>query len=51
GANDLRAKVGGGVMFTRPNGVSLHATGSYHGIGDDDFLAYSGKLWVNVPLN
>ncbi|MCP4243031.1 MAG: hypothetical protein GY772_20960, partial [bacterium] len=51
GANDLRAKVEGGVLFTRPGGVSLRATGSYDGIGDDDFSAYSGKLWVNLPLN
>ncbi len=48
--NDLRAKIEGGVLITRPNGVSLRATGSYDGIGDDDFSAYSGKLWVSVPL-
>ncbi len=50
-ANDVRAKVEGGVMLTRPGGVGVRATGAYDGIADDDFSAYSGKLWVNMPLN
>lgn len=50
-ANDVRAKVEGGVMLTRPGGVGVRATGAYDGIGDGDFSAYSGKLWVNMPLN
>ena len=50
-ADDLRGKVEGGILFTRPDGVSMRATGSYDGIGADDFEAYSGKLWLNFPLN
>ena len=49
--NDLRAKIEGGVRFTRPDGVSFRATGSYDGIGDDDVEAYGGKLWLGFPLN
>lgn len=49
--NDFRGKVEGGVLFLCTNGVSLRAAGSYDGIGDGDFSAYSGKLRVSVPLN
>jgi outer membrane autotransporter protein len=49
--DDTRAKIEGGVLIRTPSGWGLRAAGSYDGIGGDDFEAYSGSLWVNVPLN
>lgn len=49
--DELRAKVEAGVLVQMTSGWSLRATGSYDGIGADDYEAYSAKLWLNVPLN
>jgi hypothetical protein len=38
-------------MVKLPDGKALRASGSYDGIGDDDFEAWSGKLWLNIPLD
>lgn len=49
--NDSRAKVEGGVLVRTPSGYAIRAAGSYDGIGEKDLEAYSGSLWINVPLN
>ena len=49
--SDLRAKVQGGVSFVAPSGYTLRASGGVDGLGDDKFEAYSGQLWINMPLN
>jgi hypothetical protein len=38
-------------MLMMPEGASVRATGAYDGIGSDDFHAYSGQMWVNLPLH
>jgi hypothetical protein len=48
---ELRAAVEAGLMVKLPDGKALRASGSYDGIGDDDFEAWSGKLWLNIPLD
>lgn len=49
--NDARAKLEGGVIIRTPEGYAIRAAASYDGIGQDDFEAYSGSLWINIPLN
>lgn len=49
--NDNRAKLEGGVIVRTPSGYAIRAAGAYDGIGQEDFEAYSGSLWINVPLN
>jgi outer membrane autotransporter protein len=49
--DESRAKLEGGVLVTTPQGWGLRAAGAYDGIGSDDLEAYSGSLWVNIPLN
>jgi hypothetical protein len=49
--NRDRARVEGGVIIRKPNGPAMRAAVSYDGIGDSDFDAVSGKLWLNFPLN
>lgn len=49
--DEARAKVEGGILIYTPAGWGLRAAGAYDGIGASDFDAYSGSLWVNVPLN
>ncbi|MFP4539071.1 MAG: autotransporter outer membrane beta-barrel domain-containing protein, partial [Dichotomicrobium sp.] len=49
--DDFRAKVEGGVIYATPEGYKLRAAGSYDGLGDDEFEAWSAKAWLNVPLN
>jgi outer membrane autotransporter protein len=51
GPDDFRGKFEAGVMFMMPEGASVRATGSYDGIGSDDFHAYGGQMWVNLPLH
>ncbi len=38
-------------MVRMQNGLGLRAAGTYDGIGADDFEAYGGSLWINVPLD
>src|SRR5262249_3643260 len=51
--NDIRAKVETGLLVHMPNpsAASFRATVSYDGIGDDDFHAWGGQVWVNWPLH
>jgi outer membrane autotransporter protein len=49
--DESRAKLEGGVLVTTPQGWGLRAAGAYDGIGSDDLEAYSGSVWVNIPLN
>ena len=49
--NDIRARVEAGVRLMKPWGYTLRTTGSIDGLGDDDFKAYGGQLWINMPLN
>lgn len=48
---ETRAEIEGGVMVTTASGWAFRAAGRYDGIGGDDFEAYGGSLWVNVPLH
>lgn len=49
--DDFRVKVEGGVIVRAPTGLSFRTTLSYDGLGADDFSAWGGQVWVNVPLN
>ena len=49
--DDFRAKLEGGLQITRANGWSFRASANYDGIGADDFEAYGGQLWLEIPLN
>ena len=49
--NDFRGLVEAGATLTTTNGLSIRATGSYDGIGDDDFEAYKGQFFVIMPFN
>jgi len=49
--NRTRAKVEGGVLLRSPSGPSVRAAASFDGIGDNDFSAVTGKVWVSVPFN
>jgi hypothetical protein len=49
--DETRAKVEGGVMIRTPAGWALRAAGMYDGLGSDDFEAYGGSLWVNIPIH
>jgi hypothetical protein len=51
GTDEFRGKLQAGILFTMPSGYTVRARGSYDGIGSDDFEAYGGQLWVNLPLN
>ena len=49
--DDFRAKVEGGIIYATPDGYKFRAAGSYDGIGDDSFDAWSAKAWLNIPLD
>jgi outer membrane autotransporter protein len=49
--DEFRAKLEAGVIFASPDGYRLRAAGSYDGLGDSDFEAWSAKAWLNIPLN
>lgn len=49
--NKSRAKLDGGIVVRRQEGMGLRAAVSYDGIGESDFEAWSGQLWLNIPLN
>ena len=51
GDDGLSGKVEGGVLVQMPSGVSWRAVGDYYGIGDGDFDAYGGQVWLSIPLN
>ncbi len=51
GTDETRAKIEGGILIQTPEGLGLRWAGSYDGLGSDDYDAYSGSLWVNIPLN
>ena len=48
--DDLRLKIEGGATLRGASGTSIRATLSYDGIGAQDFSAWGGQLWVNIPL-
>ena len=50
GNNELRGKVGAGVKALTGGGTVLTISGSYDGLGDDDFQAVSGELRLGIPL-
>ena len=49
--DEISDRVEGGVMFGCQDGITFRATGSYEGVGSDDFSAWSGRVWGSVPLN
>ena len=51
GNDPFRGKVEIGATLRSPSGVFLRASGSYDGIGDDQFHAYQGRATVSVPFN
>jgi len=51
GTDETRAKIEGGILIQTPEGLGLRWAGSYDGLGAGDYDAYSGSLWVNIPLN
>jgi outer membrane autotransporter protein len=50
---ESRARIEGGVIVKGPGplGASARAVISHDGIGDSDFSATTGKIWLNLPLN
>ena len=50
GNNELRGKVGAGVKAVTAGGTALSISGSYVGLGADDFQAVSGELRLAIPL-
>jgi outer membrane autotransporter protein len=46
-----RGRVEGGLLYRTAAGWAVRGAGAYDGIGSGDFDAYSGQLWLNVPLN
>jgi len=50
GNNELRGKVGAGVKALTAGGTALSVSGSYDGLGDDDFQAVSGELRLAIPF-
>jgi len=50
-SDESRARLEGGLLYRTPNGWALRGAAAYDGIGASDFEAYSGQLWLNIPLN
>lgn len=50
GTDKLRGKVEAGVGFNTTGGSSFSITGSYDGIGSDDYHAYTGRIVGRMPL-
>lgn len=46
-----RGKIGGGLRVTAASGVSVRTSAAYDGLGDKDFDAYQGQVFVVVPFN
>ena len=51
GREELRGKVEGGFLAQSAYGPAVRLTFSYDGIGDEDFAAWGGQMWLNVPLD
>jgi outer membrane autotransporter protein len=51
GRSELRGKVEGGFLAQSAYGPSVRLTFSYDGIGDEDFAAWGGQMWLNIPLD
>lgn len=49
--DESRARLEGGFTYTMLSGWAVRGAAGYDGIGAGDFEAYTGQLWVNVPLN
>ena len=47
----LRGRVKAGMDLIKPGLGEFSTEISYDGIGDDDFEAWSGKVWLTIPLN
>jgi hypothetical protein len=50
GSKELRGKVGAGVRALTAGGTALSISGSYDGLGDNNFEAVSGELRLTIPL-
>jgi len=51
GNKELRGKVGAGVKALTEGGTALSISGSYDGLGDNNFAAVSGELRLAVPFH
>ena len=49
--DDFTGRVEGGVLVQLPKGMSFRSTAAYDGIGSSDYEAWTGKVWLNLPLN
>lgn len=39
------------MLVQLPKGMSFRGTAAYDGIGSGDYEAWTGKVWLNLPLN
>ncbi|MEQ1718392.1 MAG: autotransporter outer membrane beta-barrel domain-containing protein, partial [Hyphomicrobium sp.] len=51
GPPGVRGRVELGVQALSTGGVGLDLSGSYDGVGSDDFQAITGRATLTVPLN
>jgi uncharacterized repeat protein (TIGR01451 family) len=51
GRSELRGKVEGGFLAQTAFGPSVRLDFAYDGIGDEDFAAWGGQMWLNIPLD
>lgn len=51
GVDEFRGKAEAGVILRSADGYALRAAASYDGLGDDDYEAWGGSVWFNIPLN
>jgi hypothetical protein len=40
-----------GLIIQRPDGFNIRVLAKYDGIGLNDYHAYGGQAWINIPLN
>lgn len=50
GADELRARVEGGLAVRTPSGIVVRGTGAYDGLGSDGYRAIQGQAQIIVPL-
>ena len=51
GTSDFRGKAEAGLSVSDTSGISLDLSGSYDGLGDDDYRAISGRAALTILLN
>ena len=51
GASDFRGKAEAGLSVSDTSGISLDLSGSYDGLGDNDYSAISGRAMLTILTN